>query len=292
MFKIINASILSIASLAVSTTVMAEIYSGPIADAHAHLPGRISVGELSAAYEKAGVEDAVIFVNPFKGGKLKKIKSSLGDGFLLFPDVHKGKKRHYHLDSKKLSRMGKLYKKGIISGIGEVYFDLSYAPFAPAGIKNDIRSSDELSFFREANQLSIPIHFHHENPEQDVSSTLREFSNIPFILSHSGYLKPSALDQLMSDHDNLFADLSLISNYHFGPFKEDPLVKKEPSREWKELLVKHQDRFMVGSDIGSDSKRVAMLSSVIEDYRVLLGGLPDDVAKKIAYQNFKRVFKK
>ena len=47
---------------------------------------------------------------------------------------------------------------------------------------------------------------------------------------------------------------------------------------------------MLGSDIGANKARVSKLPAVIEDYRILLGNLPIEVARKIAYQNFERVF--
>ncbi len=270
--------------------VYANLYEGPIADAHAHLPKFVSAESLASIYRQAGVQKAVIFVNIFDGSKLKRIQEKLGEGFLLFPDVHKGKRGRYRLDKKRLDRLEQLHRQGIIEGVGEVYISLSYAPFASNGIETDIRAADEIAFFEKADQLGIPVHLHHETPDDDFDKTLDRYSNVRFILAHSGYLKPSELDRLLTRHSNLYADLSLISNEHFGPFRKAPLVDRPPSLDWRRLLIKHSDRFMVGSDIGANRERVNKLPAVIADYRELLGYLPDKVARKIGYQNFERVF--
>lgn len=272
--------------------VHAEIYDGPIADAHAHLPKSVSEDYLASVYKKAGVNKGVIFVGTFNQSRLRSIKNTLGKGFLVFADVHKGKRSGYSLKNKRLSEMVGLYKSGVLDGLGEIYISLSYAPFARNGIRTDIRSYDERKFLQKANSLGIPINLHHETPDKAFSKTLIEFPNITFILAHSGYLEPFVLDDLLSKHTNLYADLSLITNYHFGPFKDAPKLGLVPSKAWKNLLIKHQDRFMVGSDIGAMKERVDKLPEIIEDYRKLLGNMPREVAHNIAYKNFERLLLK
>ena len=85
--------------------------------------------------------------------------------------------------------------------------------------------------------------------------------------------------------------MSLITNRYFGPFeKRGVLITTSPSQAWIELLTKYSDRFMVGSDIGANLDRAKMLPLVMQDYRILLGNLPPDVAKKIASENYLRIF--
>lgn len=267
-------------------------YAGPIFDAHAHLPQSMSAGDIKVVYDKAGVEKAVIFVKPSvlqKPGELENVKKSLGHGFFIFPDVHGGKRGKYILKEGLLNKVSGLYKNGSIGGVGEVYIHLKYAPFAPSGIITNIGGKEERSLLKRANALGMTLHLHHEAPDAALTNALSEFSNIKFVLAHSGYLAPSVLDKLMSDHPNLYADLSLISNHYFGPFKDSPKLKRNPSDEWMALLIKHQSRFMVGSDIGASSERVSKLPSIIKDYRIMLGHLPNEVADKVAYKNFEKV---
>ena len=267
-------------------------YTGEIYDAHAHIPKGVKLEQIKSIYTEAGVSGAGLFVKDFKDSNLKKVQKQLGQDFILFADVHKRFKTKYEVQNKRIKRMEGLYNAGLIAGLGEIYTDLSFAPFAPKGIKTDITDPDEVAYLEIANKLGMPVHIHHESPDADFEATLRKFKNINFILAHSGYLSPQNLDALMSEHPNLFADLSLISNRHFGPFKKrGVLLSTNPSKEWVEVLVQHSNRFMVGSDIGANVDRVKMLPAVIADYRVLLGSLPQDAAKRIASENFLRIFK-
>lgn len=281
-----------ISAIALASPAYAGEYAGPIYDAHAHLPRSISADDIKVVYKKAGIEKAVIFVKPNlikQSKKLEKVQKTLGPGFFIFPDVHGGRRGGYELKEGLLNKVSGLFKSGSIGGVGEVYIHLSYAPFAPAGIITNIASEAERTLLKRANALGMTVHIHHEAPDAALKDALSEFSNIKFVLAHSGYLAPSVLDKLMSDHPNLYADLSLISNHYFGPFKDSPKLKKSPSDEWKTLLIKHQSRFLVGSDIGASLERVSKLPSIIEDYRIMLGHLPNEVAEKIAYRNFEQV---
>jgi len=276
----------------ISSGTQGAEYKGDIYDAHAHIPKGFSVAQRRKIYNQAGVKGAGLFVKSFEQSGLQKLRKDLGKNFLFFPDVHKKTKSDYVVKKKRIQRFKNFYETGLLAGLGEIYIHLSFAPFAPDGIKTDITGKDELAYLEIADQSGIPVHIHHENPDKDFETILKRFSNVKFILAHSGYLSPEKLDVLMQNHPNLYADLSLISNRHFGPFTETGvLLSTPPSKAWVALLTKHADRFMVGSDIGSDIERVNMLPLVIDDYRKLLGHLPPDVAVKIAADNFLRIFR-
>lgn len=272
-------------------TALGSEYKGDIYDAHAHLPKGVSATQLKKIYQEAGIKGASIFVKPFEKFTLQKLKKEFGENFLIFVDVHKRKKNSYKIEKKRVKLVGGFYESGLIAGLGEIYVDLSHAPFAPRGIKSDITTNNEATYLKIANKLSMPIHVHHESADKDFENIIKKYSNIKFILSHCGYLNPGQLDKLMKGNKNLFADLSLITNRYFGPFeKRGVLITTSPSEAWLELLTKHSDRFMVGSDIGANLDRAKMLPLVMRDYRMLLGNLPPDVAKKIASENYLRIF--
>jgi len=280
---------LSIYSL--NLTAVASEYQGDIYDAHAHLPKGVSATQLKKIYQEAGIKGAGIFVKPFEKFTLQKLKKEFGDNFLIFVDVHKRKKNSYKIEKKRVELLRGFFEIGLIAGLGEIYVDLSHAPFAPSGIKSDITARNQAAYLKIANKLSMPIHVHHESADKGFENIVKKYSNIKFILSHCGYLNPGQLAKLMKGNKNLFADLSLITNRYFGPFeKRGVLIKTSPSQAWIELLTKYSDRFMVGSDIGANLDRAKMLPLVMQDYRILLGNLPPDVAKKIASENYLRIF--
>jgi len=109
-------------------------YTGEIYDAHAHIPKGVKPQQIKSIYAEAGVRGAGLFVKDFKESDLKKIQKQLGQDFLLFADVHKRTKNKYDVQKKRIKRIDGLYKAGLIAGLGEIYTDLSFAPFAPQGI--------------------------------------------------------------------------------------------------------------------------------------------------------------
>src|SRR5215471_1302380 len=128
----------------------------------------------------------------------------------------------------------------------------------------------------------------------DMSSWWRDPSIIPFIelfaiepkskiiWAHAGMSSgPAAVGALMDKQPNLWADLS----YRYGDVA--PGGTLDPA--WRALLIRHADRFMLGSDTWTTSRweQVVGMSS---EARRFLQQLPPDVAEKIAYQNFERLF--
>ena len=59
--------------------------------------------------------------------------------------------------------------------------------------------------------------------------------------------------------------------------------------EWRTLLLKYSGRFMIGSDTRVN-QRWAQYEELMKDYRVWLGDLPPDVARKIGWGNAAALF--
>ncbi len=59
--------------------------------------------------------------------------------------------------------------------------------------------------------------------------------------------------------------------------------------EWRQLLLKYPDRFMIGSDTWVNL-RWLHYDELMQAYRTWLGGLPTDVARRIAWDNGARLF--
>ena len=58
---------------------------------------------------------------------------------------------------------------------------------------------------------------------------------------------------------------------------------------WRALLLKYPDRFVIGSDTWVN-QRWQSYESLMQGYRTWLGGLPPDVAQKVAWGNAARLF--
>jgi len=102
------------------------------------------------------------------------------------------------------------------------------------------------------------------------------------IWAHAGMSSgPAAVGALMDKHANLWADLS----YRYGDVA--PGGTLDPA--WRALLIRHADRFMLGSDTWTTS-RWEQVVGMADDARRFLQQLPPDVADKLAYKNFERLF--
>ncbi len=285
--RLIAAIAVGVSALLLNLDVARAAYDGPITDAHAHMARDIDHDDLIALYEKADVSHAGIFV---RFGNAERLRHRFPTNFLLFVDPYRGKRRNYRLSESRLDELSGLLNNKIAAGVGEFYVNLSFAPFNRSGIQTDLAASEQQSFLKKVNELGEILHIHDEVVGTATQNAFRNFPDIRFVLAHSGYLKPDRLRKLLLENNNLYADLSLISNRHFGPFNKAPPVALNPSEKWKSLLIDFSTRFLVASDIGANRERTRLLPAVIADYRVLLGHLPRAAAENIAFRNFERLF--
>jgi predicted TIM-barrel fold metal-dependent hydrolase len=87
-----------------------------------------------------------------------------------------------------------------------------------------------------------------------------------------------AIDTLLTEHDNLWIDLSWsVLEPHILDGDEDP------RKAWLTLVKKHPERFMLGSDLVG---RFESLEPTMQRFVPLLDSLPADVARKLAHDNF------
>jgi hypothetical protein len=279
-----------LAGSAFVTRAAEKLYTGPIADAHAHIGSKfndVEPSDIIALYKKADVNKAGIFVSIKKAANLRE---QFPENFIFFTDPYQDKRGDYRLSERKLDELSDMLNSGLVSGVGEFYVSLSSAPFNRKGIELDLLSPEQNKFLSVLNSTGAVLHFHDERVAKSTEIVFQKYSGIKFILAHCGYLSPSRLRELFEQNDNLFADLSLISNNHFARFRSNPPITIKPSEEWKKLMIDFSSRLMVGSDIGATWKRMSYLPDVIKDYRKILGNLPKEAAEAIAYRNFERLF--
>ncbi|MDO8906437.1 amidohydrolase [Hydrogenophaga sp.] len=89
------------------------------------------------------------------------------------------------------------------------------------------------------------------------------------------------VDQLMAKYPALMGELS----YRPGLTCSDGQL----CPEWRALLLKYPDRFLIGSDTWVNL-RWLYYDDLMRGYRVWLGGLPPDVARRIGWENGARLF--
>ena len=108
-----------------------------------------------------------------------------------------------------------------------------------------------------------------------------QYPEATILWAHAGFDYAVIVGKLMDKHPNLMADLS---------FRGEIINDGHIMKAWNILLNRHADRFLLGIDT-YEPQRWLQIKNVMEWQRDLLSLLPDDVAKKIAYDNSKRITK-
>lgn len=213
---------------------------------------------------------------------------------------------------------------GAYYGIGEViirhYPYYNHPSVSEAGKHMDVQKSPDTAHFRKlaalAKKSDVPLIFHMEGEPplvRDLSAVLRDYPETKFVWSHMcGRISAELLAQLLVKHENLTCDLAAMANvgptgYGFSKGKDYPArfgwprafewtyIIEEDGKflpEFREIILKFPNRFL---GVGMDNAHGALPSRAFRErlqrFRELLGGLPKDVAKRLACENAKLLWK-
>ena len=141
---------------------------------------------------------------------------------------------------------------------------------------------------RKAEALGIPVHIH--SSAEPVRYFFEVAPELTVIWAHAGIpappivvppVQPAEIGEMMDSYPRLYADTSLRNPFILSEDGIDPA--------WEELLIRHADRFMVGSDTFRNSQW-ELYGTIIEGSRSWLALLPRTVAEKIANGNALALF--
>ncbi len=130
-------------------------------------------------------------------------------------------------------------------------------------------------------EKQVPLHVHSDHEPIEYLYNLNP--ELTIIWAHAGMSEPAnVVEDMMSRYPTLYADTS---------YRETDIltISGELDPEWKRVLEKFADRFMVGSDTWNNDQWEDY-DNLITLNRKWLAHLSTDAAKKIAYQNAAQLF--
>lgn len=213
------------------------------------------------------------------GLKRAFVSSSSDDGTLMLlkeaPDLvipvlrpyrKRGELGSWHDDATVVEMVAARLAERKYAGVGE--FHVSGSDADKPVVRGLVKLADEHEIF---------LHAH-----SDADAVRRIFAQDPearVLWAHAGFERLPEVRAMLERYDNLWVDLA----FRFGMAG---VVGLEP--DWLRLFLDFPDRFMVGVDTYTPS-RWGDVGEYADWARGWLKALPDDVARKIAYENADRL---
>ncbi len=248
----------------------------PIFDTHVHYSRPVwqafppqAVAEL---FDKTGVARALVSSTP-DDGSLMLYRANPGRFAPELRPYHGGvTPTNWFNDAEVIGYLEERLKTGdgAYLGIGEFHlFDVKYV--ATPQVKRVVEMAVE---------RGILLHVHSDAAVVRALFALNP--TVRILWAHAGMSEPADVVGAMLDR---YAALCTEVSYRASDIA--PGGKLAPA--WRAVLIKHHDRFMIGTDTHS-ATRWETYPDIVNEHRRWLSQLPKDVAEAIAWRNAVRVF--
>ena len=261
-------------------------YTGPLFDAHLHYneeawngqTGPHPVADVLARIKRSGVKAVVANSRPNDGSKaLAASPETRQAGITVVPFIRLYRNRadydSWFKDETIYDMVQAEFARGVVGdqagpfkGIGEFHLYDSANANGPVAKK--------LMQFAAKNKLAVLAHV----DDTAIDLLMAHATDARLIWAHTGIGGASAnrVDELFKKYPQLMGELS----YRPGLTCDGGKL----CSDWKTLLLRYPGRFMIGSDTWVN-QRWQYYEDLMKGYRVWLGDLPIDVAKKIGWSN-------
>ncbi len=247
-----------------------EVSDLPIFDAHIHYSHdvwqAIPPADAIRRLREAGVKRALVSSSSDEGTQ----RLYQADPAFVVPSLRPYRKRGT-LDTW-------MYDETLIPYLKQRLETFRYAAIGELHINGEQAKTQVMrEIIRLAKQHQLILHVHSD--AQAIRLIFEQYPEAHILWAHAGFEQADTVSTLMDKQPNLMADLSFRTEiYQNGRFF--------PS--WQQLLVKHADRFLLGIDT-YQPQRWLQINNVMQWQRELLAALPNEVARKIAYDNSERI---
>ncbi len=251
-------------------------YTGPVFDTHLHYSSKAwplySPGDVLKKMQQANVKTALVSSTPDAG--TEKLLAFAAQQ--LVPGL-----RPYRTSSEKI----KWYEKPELLAYSKTRLaKLNHRAFGEVilNFPENLATPQMSQYFKLAKEQKLVMHLH--TGADVIDALLIKRPELKVLWAHAGFNEPPEMVARMLDkYPNLSAELSYRAQDIMGASDVQPA--------WKKLLIRHADRFTIGSDTWENG-RWRNYKYLIDQHREWLGKLPEKVARKIAYDNAQSLFRK
>jgi predicted TIM-barrel fold metal-dependent hydrolase len=261
-------------------------YTGPLIDAHSHVPNATAIDAYVAAMKRHHVVKVILLG---VGGVQKDDPAWLRAASQKYPDrVVAGLPLADPTSESAAGQLQTQLGRGRAPAIGEVHL----RQVGRRLIDRDPNSPAFGKILEAAGKAGVPIVIHYEltdAAEAALDRALAAHRKTTIVLAHGGEGPPGRLDRLLMRNANLFVDLSGMH------FQRTPSLASEAGPldpGWKALIEKLPDRFVMGVDVWAARLfEPAMLDRLFQWTRRILGELRPDVAERVAHKNAAKLYR-
>jgi predicted TIM-barrel fold metal-dependent hydrolase len=257
----------------------AAIYTGPLIDAHSHVPSATAIDAYAEAMKRHDVARVVLLG---VGGVQKEDPAWIAAAARRHPGrVLTGVPVPDPLTADAAERLDAALKGAPAVAVGEVHVRQVSRKIA--------RNPADAVFVRllgVAARHGLPVVIHQEldaAASAELERALAAERKATIVLAHAGSAAPTTLDGLLDRHANLAVDLSGMH------FQRKPALAAETGPldpAWKALLERRPDRFLMGVDVWAPRLfEPPMLDRLLRWTRRVLGELRPDAAERVAHRN-------
>ena len=246
----------------------------PIFDTHVHYSRDVWAVFPPAAilekFESAGVPRAVVSSTPDAGTlRLHEAAPARVVPFLR-PYRTRGDMSNWFRDSEVVAYINDRLELNRHQGIGEFHlFDLA-----------DVGTPEMREVIGQAVARSLFLHVH--SGAGQIEALFEIEPRLKIVWAHAGMSAPPAvIGRLLDRYANLWTELAFRA--------EDVAQGEDIEPDWRALLLRHADRFMIGTDTYTLDRWEAYWA-LVEQQRTWVSQLPPEAARAIAYGNAVRLF--
>ena len=289
---LVQQALAAIVLVAVSAGARAADYTGPLFDAHLHYneeawngsTGPHPPADVLRRMQASGVRAIVANSRPNAGSlTLAALPQTRAAGVTVVPFVRLYRNRADYtgwfadesIHDMVLAELARGTAAGPYRGIGEFHLYDSANADGPVAKK--------LMALAEQRGLVVLAHVDDAAIDKLMAHTPSGGQKARLIWAHTGIggAPVERVDALLARYPALVGELS----YRPGLVCDDGQL----CPAWRALLLKYPARFVIGSDTWVN-QRWQHYESLMQGYRQLLGGLPADVARKVAWENGAALF--